>query len=79
MFNNTVQSSGITHIIAGAGGSIEGIDKFKKVDLPYIASQFNATTSYGILEANRSHLVWNCYSTKGDVLVDSCVVPARNL
>jgi acid phosphatase type 7 len=77
MFNNTINwERGMVEIIAGGGGSIEGLSKFRATNLPFMASRWNATTSYGILDATETQLVWNCYSTDGD-LVDHLVVSSK--
>ncbi len=78
MYNNSVDDdSGLVQIVAGAGGSLEGLSKFHRTPgLPFMAAAYNATTSYGILDANETHLEWNCYSTGGD-LIDTVVLRSK--
>jgi hypothetical protein len=78
MYNNSIDvARGMVQIVAGGGGSLEGLSKFHATpNLPFMVSRWNATTTYGILDANETHLVWNCYSTEGD-LVDNLVIKSK--
>lgn len=68
----------LTQILAGAGGSIEGISKEPKRSFPWLASEYGASTSYGILGINRTHLMWeNFATTTGNPLVDSVVIRSK--
>lgn len=70
---------GIPHIIAGAGGSWEGLSKFHRSEgIKWLASAYNTTTGFGILEANMTHLVWQYFSTQtGYPLIDELVVTSK--
>jgi hypothetical protein len=80
LFNNSVDfKDGMPHIIAGAGGSVEGLSKYdRNYNITWMMSTYNQTTGFGLLDANRSHLVWTYHSTAENFpVIDQLIIEAR--
>lgn len=73
-------TSGMATIMAGGAGSIEGLSHFQRRQVPWFLFGYNTTEGYGILNANRTHLSWQYYSSPENAksqLIDTAVYKAR--
>jgi hypothetical protein len=81
VYQDQLDESGLITIVAGGGGGLEGLSKFPAEDLVWIAAEYNATESYGTLEANQTHLLWKAFASpkSGPVgaLIDEVVIDKR--